>query len=311
MKPTLLLLLPLAATLYVSPSLGFCRATTCDPADASQGCQVDPSTGCVTSGSPLRWPGGCLTVNVQKDGAPAAGISADAAEASVRRALEAWLTADCGDGSPAITVEVGSRVSCNAAEYFTEHHNANIIMFRDEQWPYPGGEDALGITRLHFDGERAPGELWDADIELNAVTEPLAVGALRSNQVDLDSLITHELGHLFGLGHSLERGATMLAGYVRGSTELRSLSPDDVAGICAIYPPGRALGSSSCEPRHGFSELCASEQAPFVEPAPPSEQASSNGSSGCHFGAAGSPAPLVALLVWGWLGLRRRALRAR
>lgn len=102
----------------------------------------------------------------------------------------------------------------------------------------------------------------------------------------------------------------MMAGYVKGSTELRTLSPDDVAGICAIYPPDREIGSTSCDARHGFSELCAADQPPFVEPTTPSDEEPSTSSKGCSFGAAGSPAP--ALLLLGALVLgRRRSLRAR
>lgn len=310
MKPSIALL-ALAATLYAAPGSAFCRATTCDVADASQHCQVDASTECVLSGTPLRWAGGCLTVNVQSSGAPSAGISADAAEASVRRGLATWLTVDCGVGAPSIAAELGRRVSCDRAEYSTDHHNANIVMFREGEWPYPGSADALGVTRLRFDLERAPGEIWDADIELNAVTEPLAAGSPKSNQVDLDSLVTHELGHLFGLGHSLEAGATMMAGYVKGSTALRTLSPDDIAGICAIYPPDREIGSTSCDARHGFSELCAAEQPPFVEPPRPSDEEPSTSAKGCSLGAAGSPAPALLLLSALIVGRRRHSLRAR
>lgn len=303
-------LLGLTAALHAESSFAFCRATTCDVTDVSQRCGVDPTTACVLGGTPLAWRGGCLTVNVQSSGAPRAGVSVDAAEASVRRGLDAWLSADCGGASPSIAVELGSRVTCDQAEYSSDHHNANIVLFREGRWPYPGGEDALGVTRLHFDLDRAPGEIWDADIELNAVTEPLSVGAPKANEVDLDSLVTHELGHLFGLGHSLEGGATMMAGYVKGSTELRTLSADDVAGICAIYPPAREITGSSCEPRHGFSPLCADEQPPFVEPEQPSVPSPSSSAKGCGFAAAGSPSAL-ALLLAGWLGRRRRALRAR
>jgi MYXO-CTERM domain-containing protein len=288
-----------------SASFGFCRATTCDP--VTESCKMDLATECITSGTPLFWSSGCITVNVQSAGAPRAGVSADAAEASVRRALDTWLSADCGSGMPSITVELGQRVRCDAAEYSKDHHNANIIVFREGEWPYPGGDDALGFTRLRFDDDR--GELWDADIELNAVSEPLAIGKPLTGQVDLDSLITHEIGHLLGLAHTLVEDGTMMAGYVKGSTELRTLAADDIAGICAIYPPERALTSSSCEPRHGFSELCATEQPAFVEPTtgddsePPKSkgcaQSSSVGGSGSAFLAG-----LGAVLLW---QRRRRA----
>jgi uncharacterized protein (TIGR03382 family) len=299
--------LSLGGLLWSSSAFGFCRTTTCNP--LQQHCAVDPGTECTTTGSPLSWVSGCITINVQRDGAPRAGISADDAEASVRRALDTWLSADCGDGLPSIAVEVGSRVTCDASEYKSDHHNANIVMFREQEWPYEGGEDALGITRLRFDDDQAPGQLWDADIELNAVDEPLSVGAPQSNEVDLDSLVTHEIGHLLGLGHTLVTDATMIAGYMHGSTSLRTLSTDDVAGICAIYPPGRELRATSCEPRHGFSELCAAEQPPFVEPRSNADPSTTKDSKGC----AASPstpsngaAALFALLAASLVIRRRR-----
>jgi hypothetical protein len=312
MKP-LYLFPALALLLQTAPSWAFCRATTCDVGDPMQHCQMDVRTECVLTGEPLYWAGGCLTVNVQSAGAPRAGISADAAEASVRRALDTWLSADCGGALPSIAVEIGQRVSCDASEYKSDHHNANIVMFREGEWPYVGAEDALGLTRLRFDLERVPGEIWDADIELNAVEEPLAVTSPKGNQVDLDSLMTHEIGHLFGLGHSLEDGATMMAGYSLGSTELRSLTPDDVAGMCAIYPPGRSISAASCEARHGFSELCAADQPPFVEPGgdEPGDDDSSGSSKGCAMAPATQDARgwLASLLLLG-VGLRRRLKRS-
>jgi len=304
---TLGLGLALGALLWSASGLAFCRATTCNPLE--QRCATDPLTECPTTGTPLSWVSGCITVNVQRDGAPRAGISADQAEASVRRALDTWLSADCGDGLPSIAVDVGEQVACDVSEYAGDHHNANIVMFREQSWPYEGAEDALGITRLRFDDDQAPGQLWDADIELNAVDEPLAVGSPRSNQVDLDSLVTHEIGHLFGLAHSLVTDATMLAGYMHGSTGLRTLSTDDVAGICAIYPPGRALSTTSCEPRHGFSELCAAGQPPFVEPRGDDAPSSKKESKGCAV-ANSTPSHgsgvLLALAAFAALVRRRR-----
>ncbi len=28
--------------------------------------------------------------------------------------------------------------------------NAKVWMFRDDEWPYIGGEDALGLSTLHY-----------------------------------------------------------------------------------------------------------------------------------------------------------------
>jgi hypothetical protein len=256
----------LCGLLWSAGAFAYCRTTTCDPTDASQHCQLDERTQCVVSGTPLRWLSGCITVNVQHDAAPLAHISIEDAEASVTRAFDSWLSADCNGARPSLEVKLGEPVTCDASEYSKVHHNANIVIFREGVWPYEGGEDALGITRLRYDLEDAPGELWDADIEINAVTEPLSVIEPKRDEVDLDSLLTHEVGHLLGFGHTLDVASTMIAGYTAGSVALRTPSADDLSGMCAIYPPDRQVTKTSCEPRHGFSELCASEQPPYVPP---------------------------------------------
>jgi hypothetical protein len=93
---------------------------------------------------------------------------------------------------------------------------------------------------------------------------------------DLLSIVTHETGHFQGMAHSANPEATMWPSYTPGTISLRQLSPDDEAGICAIYPATPT--NSDCEPtpRHGFSPLCAAEQ-----PSPPS-------SSKCSTTAPGS-----------------------
>lgn len=258
-----LLLLLLSATRNVS---AFCAATTCDPADATQKCLIDSRTKCVLSGRPLYWGSSCVTFSLQKDAAPLAGISYAEAKASVERAFEAWTRVNCGGSPPSVRLTLSEPVSCSASEYSADHRNANIIVFRENEWPYEGGEDALGLTRLRFDPSNRAGELYDADIEINAVSEPLSAGKPKPDEVDLDSLITHEMGHALGLAHSLDIEATMLAGYAKGSVNLRSLGSDDLAGICATYAPSRTPTSTSCEPRHGFSARCAAEQPPSEAP---------------------------------------------
>jgi hypothetical protein len=282
-------LLALAITggvsLVAAPTRAYCQATTCDPSDVGQHCKRDTATQCLLSGEPLHWASDCLTISVQADGAPDAGIDYEAAEASVRRAFAAWTSVDCNGEKPSLRVDISGPVSCDASEYSSDHRNANIVMFRQHEWPYTGAEDALGLTRVRFDLDDLTGELWDADIEVNAVSEPLSTGQPKPDEVDLDSLLTHEAGHVLGLGHTLNVGATMIAGYTAGSEALRTPNTDDTAGICAIYPPGRQARSASCEPRHGFSERCADAQPPEMKPEPEPDETGKAGDEGggCSF----------------------------
>jgi hypothetical protein len=289
----------LIASLFgVRSASAFCQATTCDPTKAD--CKPN-AAGCFTVGAPLSWVSDCVTVSVQADGSASQQIDYDAAEASVGRAFAAWTNAGCTGGKPSISVRVEGPISCDASEYNSDRGNANIVVFRDS-WPYVGGEDALGLTRLRFNPDT--GEIYDSDIEVNTVTEPLSVGEPKASAVDLDSLLTHEAGHLLGLAHTLEVGATMLAGYKLGSIELRSLAPDDVAGLCGIYPPKRQLSSTSCEPRHGYSDLCGADQpAKPPETTPKSEPAASS----CSFSLRGTNSVgAFALSLLLAFGLRRK-----
>ena len=308
------LLLGLLSFTQPREAAAFCRAMTCDTSDASQHCQVDSKTQCVLSGEPLFWGSSCVTFSVQKAAAPHAGIDYDAAKASLLRAFDAWTSADCGGKAPSLHFTVSEPVDCDASEYNKEHRNANIVIFREDEWPYEGGEDALGLTRIRFDIENNVGELYDSDIEINAVTEPLSVGEPQGDEVDLDSLVTHELGHALGLAHSLNLQATMIAGYVKGSSGLRTLGEDDVDGVCSLYPPERKPASSSCEPRHGFSALCGVDQPASEAPVPePQPNDSSPTSSSCTLGSNAPRADVAwpwwaaALLGACWRRLRKNA----
>jgi hypothetical protein len=53
--------------------------------------------------------------------------------------------------------------------------------------------------------------------------------------IDLQGVATHEIGHTLGLGHSAVGGATMAPAIGGTGLGQRSLSPDDIAGIQAVY----------------------------------------------------------------------------
>jgi Matrixin len=293
----------LGAAVFALASRGsaFCRATTC--ADTS--CDRDENN-CLTTGTPLFWASSCMQVYVQANGAPTQGISFDTAKASVGRAFNAWLTADCGGAAPYLEVQVLGPISCDTAEYNSTQRNANIVLFREDDWPYIGAEDALGFTDLHFDSNT--GELWDADLEVNAFAYTFSVGdPVTAN--DLDAMLTHEAGHMLGLAHTPVSDATMFATYMPGSKTQRTLADDDVQAVCAAYPADRMPSTTSCTPRHGFSDACAADQP--ANDKEDAQVAAASTSKGCAIAAPASdwcPAPLAALcaalaVCWG----RRRS----
>ncbi|WP_426337421.1 matrixin family metalloprotease [Pseudoduganella sp. R-31] len=62
--------------------------------------------------------------------------------------------------------------------------------------------------------------------------EAWALGAL-SGMIDLETVALHEIGHLLGLDHSADPSSVMAPSYP--GVSLRTLQPDDVAGIEALY----------------------------------------------------------------------------
>ncbi|HET7538413.1 MAG TPA: matrixin family metalloprotease [Polyangiaceae bacterium] len=244
-----------AATLAVAtPSFAFCRATTCDA--SKKDCARD-SQGCLTEGKPLYWASSCLEVHVQGNGSVAQGISFATLGDRVSGAFGTWLSSDCGGAPPLLDVHVLGPITCDVSEYNSTKKNANIVMFRDDRWPYMGAEDALAFTHLVFNPDT--GELWDSDLEINGFEYQFSIGdPVTAN--DLDSMLTHEVGHMLGLAHTLVADATMFAQYEPGSSTPRSLTEDDTSAICASYAPDRVPSRTSCSPRHGFSDRCAAEQ---------------------------------------------------
>lgn len=125
----------------------------------------------------------------------------------------------------------------------------------------PELDRTLGATSYTIDV--ASGTLLEADVFFNAAF-PWSVAATgQAGRYDLESIATHEIGHLVGLGHSalgeteqvgsgrrvLSAGAVMFPiAFAAGNVDGRRLQPDDIAGISDIYPDGnfrQATGSIS------------------------------------------------------------------
>ncbi len=155
-------------------------------------------------------------------------LEADAL-AETRVAARAWSELRCTalrlvvESAPAAAVTSGDGVS--------------HVFFHTSEWPSMLVPRALAQTVVVVDGQR---RLTDADIHVNGKDHVYALDG-RPGTVDLRSILTHELGHLLGLGHSADADATMAA--VASGTRFRSLERDDELGACTLYP---GKGAARC-----------------------------------------------------------------
>lgn len=237
-------LLAFAATLGVlsyrcRPALAYCRATTCDPSMTTCG---KSAHGCQTKGVPIQWKEGSVELLVDETGSASLGISGADTQKAVESAFSTWMSADCpGGGHPSFAANTELKSGLEVA-YSDAGPNQNVVVYQDGTWPYEAG--AVGKTFLAFTLDS--GDMVDADVAFNSADFPLAIDPTSTTDIDLEAVLTHELGHVLGLAHSDAPGATMqpeTEGFA--TAELKTLEPDDMAGICAIYPPGKKGSAGS------------------------------------------------------------------
>ena len=137
-----------------------------------------------------------------------------------------------------------SRLTCSSLK-FVEGTAAVRISSSDSEnsvawvtsWPATNGDDALAVT--YPVANEYTGSMYDADISFNP--NKIFSTSNATGTTDVESVITHEAGHLLGLDHSLTADATMF--YATGPNEIfrRSLTADDIQGGCSIYANGKPL----------------------------------------------------------------------
>lgn len=242
-----------------------------------------------SSGNRLYWAANCIYLALDEAGTTQ--LAGDLEFDVIQAALDTWTeaTATCS-----YLTFIPERVASREVAV----DGVNLIKFRDTKWCVPATDDApeecllpaaSALTWLQSVNDPTSdrdGEIVDADIQINGVNFAIAhngttLGA-SSCQSELSNVITHELGHLLGLGHTCRLSgeapavddngatvpacsqtvdpditeATMAAGQECGETKKASLAPDDIEAICANY--ATADVPATCERANLGGEGCCS-----------------------------------------------------
>jgi hypothetical protein len=176
--------------------------------------------------------------------------SKDLSQADVRevfaQAFATWRAASCDDGSPGFDFIEDPEPSDEVDPSHTlGQKNFNTMSFRPaDEWlvkdNYP--PEAFALTTIHY--EIHSGQLYGADMELNEGMGPWVRcpdSGCPPNVTDLANVVTHEAGHVIGLGESYNDEATMRWWGNKGDIDKRDLAQDDLTGLCEMYSPEAQL----------------------------------------------------------------------
>jgi hypothetical protein len=151
---------------------------------------------------------------------------ASSATSDLQAAFVAWSGASGASGAPAFTV-----VTDGAVRRETANRQVDVLFGRT-----PGSAIAVTYTWRWSDGK------YESDIVLSnrLAWADIADDGTGCNEsvvaYDFQGIATHEIGHLYGLGHPAgDRFATMYAYGYTGETLKRTLATSDTNGITTLY----------------------------------------------------------------------------
>src|SRR5262245_27842464 len=220
------------------------------------------------NGSMFRWSQTCVPMVVfPKD------LESMMTTAEIEGAINTSATAWSARANACTYLDI-SVVSSSDTTPRAVNDNRNNVIFRDTSWckqTAKGGCDpavpydpaALALTSVS--ASTSSGIIRDADIEVNAFhfswTDLVAHPELEGGAYhDLQNAVTHEMGHVIGLDHTcylqppapLDQNnnpipdctnappdvlaTTMFPSANPGDIDKRTLAPDDIQGVCEIYP---------------------------------------------------------------------------
>jgi hypothetical protein len=165
--------------------------------------------------------------NVIVDNRGQASISdGDLGRTRTRNAILAWNSAGSGTR---LSATVGSIAS------YTLGDGRPMLNFRDPIGACTGSCLAATFTGYYQSRGNGTYRITDADIVTNTAYAWASLGEACSTEMYIEGVMTHEVGHLLGLGHSNVAGATMYPTVSYCNNGPASLAADDNSAINDLY----------------------------------------------------------------------------
>jgi hypothetical protein len=241
-----------------APASAWCRMTTSRRKPTATEPCIYPDLTLDPPEQYLAWLEPCSAMSLS-----VAAPSEDLTEAEVvqvlDRSIATWEAVECGGVPLGIDIQMmEERSTCIDPLYRDGGANVNTVMFVQDWAEREYEAAAFAVTTVWH--RRSTGEILDVDMEINERRGPYGIcpddGCVDDRLVDLENVITHEFGHYLGLAHSQVVEATMYASAEAGETIKRDLHPDDIEGLCTIYPAGMPVGECDYTPRGGLQLDC-------------------------------------------------------
>ena len=180
-------------------------------------------------GPELHWLGSDLPIHwvLDKNGAP--GNAFPAVEAAILASFNTWQNVEC----TSLRFEYNGVVTANPKKAGSSDPDKvnTVLWINQDEWPQDW-TDAFAVTVPLY--ELDSGRIVDADILCNKNFGWSTNALGEANKADIQSILTHEIGHFFGLDHcnSTLADATMYWASIEGEIYKRSLAADDIQGVC-------------------------------------------------------------------------------
>jgi hypothetical protein len=192
----------------------------------------------------LRWPSMPVRYFITDRDVP--GVTAPQLQAAVAAAFGTW--------SAVSTTQVSAQFVGFVSADPVNNDGATVIGFMAQ----PDLDRVLAATTHAIDG--TTGAIVESDIFVNSAFDWSVAPSGQASRFDVQSIATHEIGHLFGLGHSalgetllLSDGGRRVLGkdavmfpiaFPAGNIADRALKPDDMVGMSDIYAGANFLQQS-------------------------------------------------------------------